>query len=89
MSIEYECHDNATVVPVDALIKNGEKWSIFLADRDQMKAHRIPVTLGIVSGDLAEIVEPDVSGSVVTVGQHLLENDSAISLPETTEKPSS
>ncbi len=89
VSIEYECHDNATVVPVDALIKNGEKWSIFLADRDQMKAHRIPVTLGIVSGDLAEIVEPDVSGSVVTVGQHLLENDSAISLPETTEKPSS
>jgi len=89
VSIEYECHENATVVPVDALVKSGEQWNIFIADRDRMKAKRIPVTLGIVSDNLAEIVQPDVSGLVVTVGQHLLENDAAISLPDAVTKPSS
>lgn len=89
VNIEYECHENATVVPMDSLIKNGEQWSIFLADRDAMKAKRVPVTLGITSGNLAEIAQPAISGSVVTVGQHLLENNAPISLPDASEKPSS
>jgi hypothetical protein len=38
---------------------------------------------------MVEIVEPAISGSVVTVGQHLLEDGSAISLPGKKTGPSS
>jgi hypothetical protein len=37
--------------------------------------------VGIVSGDKAELLDPAVSGMVVTVGQHLLEDGASILLP--------
>jgi RND family efflux transporter MFP subunit len=88
VEIEFARHDNATVVPVNALIKRNGQWSIFLADTKDMKARLVPVTVGIMSNDMAEILDPAVSGSVITVGQHLLEDGSVITLPEKTTVPS-
>ena len=82
VQIEFGRHDNATVVPVNALIKSNGQRGVYLADTENMRAKLIPVEVGIISGDMAEIVEPDISGFVVTVGQHLLEDDSSIILPE-------
>jgi len=82
VEIEFARHENATVVPVNALIKRNGQWNIFLVDRAVMKAKLVPVTVGITSNDMAEILDPAVSGSVITVGQHLLENGSVITLPE-------
>ena len=87
--IEFARHDDATVVPRTALAKRNGRQGVFLADVQNMKAHFIPVTLGIVNGDLAEVVEPSLSGSVVTLGQHLLEDGSAITLPDTKQMSSS
>jgi len=42
----------------------------------------VPVTTGIVNGEVVEIVEPEISGSVVTLGNHLLENGSRVTLPQ-------
>lgn len=89
VEIEFARHDNATVVPVNALIKRNGQWSIFLADRASMKAKLVPVTVGIMSNHMAEILHPAVSGYVITVGQHLLEDESVITLPEKTMIPSS
>lgn len=88
VEIEFARHDNATVVPVNALIKRNGQWSIFLADTKDMKARLVPVKVGIMSNDMAEILDPAVSGSVITVGQHLLEDESIITLPEKTTVPS-
>lgn len=88
VEIEFARHDNATVVPVNALIKRNGQWSIFLADTKDMKAKLVPVKVGIMSNDMAEILDPAVSGSVITVGQHLLEDESIITLPEKTTVPS-
>lgn len=41
----------------------------------------IPITIGITDGELVEILDPPLTGSVVTLGQHLLEDGSAIILP--------
>jgi RND family efflux transporter MFP subunit len=82
VQIEFDRHDNATVVPVNALIKSNGLRSVYLADTEKMRAKLIPVEVGIISGDTAEIVKPAISGLVVTVGQHLLEDGSAITLPE-------
>jgi RND family efflux transporter MFP subunit len=82
VQIEFDRHDNATVVPVNALIKSNGLRGIYLADTEKMRAKLIPVEVGIISGDTAEIIKPAISGLVVTVGQHLLEDDSRITLPE-------
>jgi RND family efflux transporter MFP subunit len=89
VEIEFARHDNATVIPVDSLVKSNGDWGLFIADRETMRAKFVRVTPGIVSGPLAEIVEPQISGLVVTVGQHLLEDGSSISLPENKQEPSS
>ena len=83
--IEVARHDNTTVVPVAALTKRNNQQGVFLVDTQNMKAHFVPVTLGIVNGESAEVVKPSLSGSVVTLGYHLLEDGSAITLPA--EKP--
>ena len=52
---------------------------MFLADPDEMKARFIPVKTGIIDGDWVEILQPELNGMVVTLGQHLLENGASIS----------
>ena len=49
--------------------KNGwlNLWQVMLAG----------ITLGIISEDKAEVIQPALSGLVVTLGQHLLEDGSA------------
>ena len=79
--IEFARHDNATVVPSAALAKRNGQQGIFVADTQNRKAHFVPVTLGIVNGELAEVVKPSLSGYVVTLGQHLLEDGASITLP--------
>lgn len=89
--IEFDRHENATVVPVAALARRDGRQGVFLVDAQEKKARFVPVTLGILDGELAEVVEPPLSGQVVTMGHHLLEDGAAIRLPEETpagtEKP--
>ncbi|KPJ63930.1 hypothetical protein AMJ44_13705 [candidate division WOR-1 bacterium DG_54_3] len=93
--IEFTTHIEATVVPVSAVVKRDNLQGIFLADIENKKAQFVPVKIGIADGELAEIVEPRAfSGFVVTMGQHLLVDESPIILPEketgtTTAKPPS
>ncbi|NIM90503.1 MAG: efflux RND transporter periplasmic adaptor subunit [Candidatus Aminicenantes bacterium] len=85
--IEFTIQDSATVVPVSALVKRQNKQGIFLADTQNLNARFVPLTLGIVSGEWAEVLEPSsLSGFVVTLGQHLLGNGRPITLPPDWEK---
>jgi len=81
VQIEFAHKENATVVPVDALIKRKGVVGVFLGNLVEMKAHFVPVTLGIVNSEWAEVVTPSLHGSVVTMGHHLLEDGSTIILP--------
>ena len=103
--IEFARHDNATLVPLAALVKRNGKQGVFIAEpaqagspeltlREQTgvgrpqstfstgRASFVPVTVGIISGEIVEVVEPQITGSVVTMGNHLLEDGSNIVLPE-------
>lgn len=85
--IEFTTQENTTVVPVSALVKRDNEQGVFLADIQNMNARFVPITLGIVSGEWAEVVEPSsLSGFVVTLGQHLLGNGRPITLPPDWEK---
>ena len=79
--IEFNRHEGATVVPVSALARRNGRTGVFLADTGEEKARFVPVVTGISEGGLAEVVEPELSGLVVTMGHHLLEDGAAIRLP--------
>jgi RND family efflux transporter MFP subunit len=83
--IEFVSHEDATLIPLAALVRRDDRQGVFIADRDNLKARFVPVTVGIISGESVEIREPSSfggSGFVVTMGNHLLEDGSDITLPE-------
>ncbi len=79
--IQFDEHDNATVVPVAALVKRNGSQGVFVVDPQEQKARFIPVTVGIVNGIQAEVLNPVITGAVVTLGHHLLEDGASIILP--------
>ena len=81
VQIQFRHRENATVVPVKALVRNNGSRSVFLADTESSRVRLVPVEVGIIEGDMAEVASPDIAGLVVTVGQHLLEDGSEIILP--------
>ena len=81
VQIEFEQHDNATVVPAAALVKRNGEQGVFMANMEERTARFVPVTLGIVNGTQAEVLNPPLSGTVVTLGHHLLEDGAKIILP--------
>ena len=80
--IEFASRDNATLVPLAALVRRNGKQGVFIIDKENLKAGFVPVTVGIINDELAEILEPDISGLVATLGNHLLEDGADITLPE-------
>lgn len=86
--IQFDKHEGATVVPRTALVYRDDRQGVFCVDEAKSLAHFLPVKVGIVEGELAEILEPALNGRVVTLGQHLLEDGAPILLPkETGSKP--
>jgi RND family efflux transporter MFP subunit len=83
VQIEFTTHEQATVVPVSAVVRRDNRQGVFLADMENSVALFVPVKVGISTSELAEIVEPtDFSGYVVSLGQHLLADGSPIILPK-------
>ncbi len=79
--VEFTRHEDATLVPLAALVKRNNQQGVFIADTSELKARFVAVTTGIIDGDIAEIVEPQIAGPVITMGNHLLEANSSIVLP--------
>jgi len=59
--VEFARHENATLIPLPALVKRDDKEGIFIADVQNHKARFIPVTIGIINGELIEITDPEIS----------------------------
>lgn len=85
--LQFAAHAAATVVPVAALARREGRSGVFLADTAALTVRFVPVTAGIVSGERVEIIAPPLTGLVVVLGQHLLEDGAAIMLPATNTPP--
>ena len=83
--IEFARHKDVKVIPAVALVERDGQQGIFLADLEAFKVRFVPVTVGIVDGERAEVIRPQLSGMVVTLGYHLLEDGSSIILPGRSE----
>lgn len=80
--IEFANKTDATIVPTSALVNRGALQGLFLADLEKKTAKFQPAAVGIIEGDRAEIVEPaGLTGYVVTLGHHLLEDGTPLILP--------
>jgi RND family efflux transporter MFP subunit len=79
--IEFTRHENATLVPLPALVRRNDQEGIFIADPQNLKARFVPVTTGIIGDEMVEITKPEISGLAVTMGNHLLEDGSNITMP--------
>ena len=78
--------DEAVVVPESAIVRRDGVRGVFLADREEQTAAFVPVETGITEEGRIQIKEPALSGEVVTLGQHLLEDGAAIRIaPGTVE----
>ena len=82
VQVEFARRENATLVPLPALVRRNGKEGVFIVDIGNRKARFVPVTTGIMDGELVEITGPQISGLVVTMGNHLLEDGSGIVLPK-------
>ena len=80
--IEFADHENATLVPRSAVVRRNDTQGIFIIVKNNLKAQFVPVTVGIMNNDIAEIIEPEISGFVATLGNHLLEDGSTVILPQ-------
>jgi len=86
LQILYAVHTDAATVPVACLVKRDNIQGLFQVDGTSHQARFVPVTVGIVQGDRAEILAPALKGEVVTLGSHLLEEGTAVLLPDTAKE---
>lgn len=85
--IELAVRTDVQSVPSSSLVQRGGETGIFLVESGADAARFVPVTIGLVSGPWTEIASPLLQGRVVTLGQHLLEDGSAVQLPGEAGKP--
>ncbi|HOI53671.1 MAG TPA: efflux RND transporter periplasmic adaptor subunit [Phycisphaerae bacterium] len=79
--IEFDRRQDAVIVPSDAIVRRNEKAGVFQADVEAGVARFVPVEVGIVEGETTEVRRPALSGLVVVLGQHLLEDGGGIVVP--------
>ncbi len=78
--IMYERHDSVTVAPAEALVRRNDLEGVFLVDREKNTAKFVPIQVGFREDRKVEIASPTISGDVVVLGHHLLEDGSSIRL---------
>jgi RND family efflux transporter MFP subunit len=78
LAIEFAKHENATVVPRAALVRYNDREGVFQLDETGKAVRFVPVQVGILNGTLAEVLDPPLDGSVVTLGHHLLSDGAEV-----------
>ncbi len=77
--------DSVQIVPGKAVVRRNGNTGVFIIQKGELTARYVAVKTGITTPVRAEIISPLLDGEVVTLGQHLLEDGSPVTLP--TEQP--
>jgi multidrug efflux pump subunit AcrA (membrane-fusion protein) len=77
-----EEHTMTQVVPSRALIRQNDLYGVYTVAAGSDSVVFQTVEVGIVTPDRTEILSPVLTGRVVTLGQHLLEDGSRVILPD-------
>ncbi|MGC9453752.1 MAG: efflux RND transporter periplasmic adaptor subunit [Phycisphaerae bacterium] len=80
VNIELEMHEDAVAIPSAALSRRNGQQGVFVVGGEGKKVSFVRVTTGISEGPWVEIVEPELTGEVVTLGHHLLEDGADVTV---------
>ncbi|SDZ80668.1 RND family efflux transporter, MFP subunit [Desulfuromusa kysingii] len=72
---------NVTIVPEQSLATRDNQTGIFLVNADGSSVQWHQVIVGIRDGDRVEVSGENITGQVVTLGQHMLDDNATISIP--------
>ncbi len=78
--LEFARHDDAVVIPRQALVRHKGTPGVFRLREEDLTAHYAAVTTGIINGKWVEILSPELTGRVVTLGHHLLRDGAEVIL---------
>jgi RND family efflux transporter MFP subunit len=81
-TVTLEQHPNARIIPESALTRRNNTTGIFLVDLETKTVTWKEVTPGIRDGDRLEVEGEGIEGTVVSLGQQLLEDGSPVLLPD-------
>lgn len=84
--VEVDRDENATVIPAEAIVTRSDAQGIFIVCPDGETARWQPIETGIRDTERVQILNTDLTGRVVTLGQQLIEDGARIAFDE---KPSS
>lgn len=74
--------EEATIVPLESLTRRDGKDVVFVVDPDGRHVRRRTVQVGIRDGARVQVSGTGIEGHVVTLGQQLLDEGAAISVPD-------
>lgn len=72
--------EGARIIPETALTVRNQQEGVFLLNEAENTVRWQPVTTGVRQGDRIQIMETDIGGRVVTLGQHLVNDGSSVSI---------
>ena len=77
-SVVLRQEKNAVIVPQQAITIRNDQTGVFVINETQEKVSWCNVSIGIVENGMAQVEGDSLSGFVVTLGQQLLADDSAV-----------
>lgn len=79
-SVQVRLVEQATVVPVDALVERDGVPGVFLLEElnEGLHARFVSVGTGVREGSRVQITTPELEGRVVTLGHHLLSDSGRV-----------
>jgi RND family efflux transporter MFP subunit len=86
-TLELDRVEEATSVPEMAITRRNNRTGVFLVVEDGTSVKWIEVKPGLQDGIRVQLVDSDLSGRVVTLGQQLIEDGAAIYIPAEPPQP--
>ncbi|MGH8020989.1 MAG: efflux RND transporter periplasmic adaptor subunit, partial [Opitutaceae bacterium] len=83
VSLVLDHKDDTTTVPEAALTRREGKEGVFVVDEAGETVRWVPVGTGLTDGERVEVFGEGLTGRVVVLGQQLVDDGSAITIPET------
>jgi RND family efflux transporter MFP subunit len=80
-TVVLERVEETTIIPVEALVTRNDRQGVFRVNESDLTVEWQPVTLGIHEAGRVQVRNEELKGRVVTLGQQLLDDGSAIRIP--------
>lgn len=86
INLTYRENKNTRIIPANAYYTYEGVKGVFLVNPEDRKVQFTKINIGIQNKDFIEVLEPEIEGEVVTVGQNLLSNGRIIARDEAETK---